>query len=166
MRASVRASIGAGSGTIGDTMASSWKPGMDSLGSFIRTQRRLANLTLREMAELAKVSNPYLSQIERGLHEPSVRVLRSIAAALNVSAETLLAQAGLIDEVAETAGGPQAEPKPTRFTETAIRLDPELSESQKEALLAVYRSFVPLPPEPPGAADASEAAPPGEAAEP
>ena len=70
---------------------------MDTLGSFIRSQRRLANLTLREMAELAKVSNPYLSQIERGLHEPSVRVLRSIASALNISAETLLAQAGLLE---------------------------------------------------------------------
>lgn len=112
---------------------------MDTLGSFIRTQRRLANLTLREMAELAKVSNPYLSQIERGLHEPSVRVLRSIASALNISAETLLAQAGLIDDVA--AGGTGEVPE-LRPTETAIRLDPGLSESQKEALLSVYRSFL------------------------
>src|SRR6267378_3565682 len=118
---------------------------MDTLGSFIRSQRRLANLTLREMAELAKVSNPYLSQIERGLHEPSVRVLRSIASALNISAETLLMQAGLLDgtgpPVPEDAGhgGPQSE---ASTTVAAIRLDPALTESQKEALLAVYRGFV------------------------
>ena len=118
---------------------------MDTLGSFIRTQRRLANLTLREMAELAKVSNPYLSQIERGLHEPSVRVLRSIASALNISAETLLAQAGLLDGSGvpfpeeENAAGQAPE---AMSTEAAIRLDPALTESQKEALLAVYRGFV------------------------
>ena len=118
---------------------------MDTLGSFIRSQRRLANLTLREMAELAKVSNPYLSQIERGLHEPSVRVLRSIASALNISAETLLAQAGLLDDlgspVAEEAGEGGQPPEATT-TEAAIRLDPALTEGQKEALLAVYRGFV------------------------
>jgi transcriptional regulator with XRE-family HTH domain len=118
---------------------------MDTLGSFIRSQRRLANLTLREMAELAKVSNPYLSQIERGLHEPSVRVLRSIASALNISAETLLAQAGLLDgsgvPTADDVGEGRPEPEATT-TEAAIRLDPALTESQKEALLAVYRGFV------------------------
>src|SRR2546425_57994 len=120
-------------------------PRMDTLGSFIRSQRRLANLTLREMAELAKVSNPYLSQIERGLHEPSVRVLRSIASALNISAETLLAQAGLLDglgsPVAEDAGE-GGQPTEATTTEAAIRLDPALTEGQKEALLAVYRGFV------------------------
>jgi len=118
---------------------------MDTLGSFIRSQRRLANLTLREMAELAKVSNPYLSQVERGLHEPSVRVLRSIASALNISAETLLAQAGLLEgtdpAVAEDTGEDRQPPEPTS-TEAAIRLDPALTEGQKEALLAVYRGFV------------------------
>jgi transcriptional regulator with XRE-family HTH domain len=112
---------------------------MEDLGSFIRTQRRLANLTLRELAELARVSNPYLSQVERGLHQPSVRVLRSIATALNLSAETLLAQAGLIDSVAGTKTGSNH----SGNTERAIRLDPKLTESQKEALLSVYRSFVP-----------------------
>src|SRR5438552_18736841 len=112
---------------------------MDTLGSFIRSQRRLANLTLREMAELAKVSNPYLSQIERGLHEPSVRVLRAIATALDLSAETLLAQAGLMEG---------SEESPTRAsgaapaTEVAIRADPALSEAQKEALPAAYRRYV------------------------
>jgi transcriptional regulator with XRE-family HTH domain len=101
------------------------------LGAYLRAQRRLANLSLRQMAELAGVSNPYLSQIERGLHEPSVRVLRAIAQALNLSAETVLAQAGLLSG---DASGPTD-------TETAIRHDPELSEGQKLALLSVYRSF-------------------------
>ena len=103
------------------------------LGPYLRAQRRLANLSLRQMAELAGVSNPYLSQIERGLHEPSVRVLRAIAEALNLSAETVLEQAGLLS--GDGAG-------PTD-TETAIRHDPGLTEDQKLALLSVYRSFRP-----------------------
>ena len=108
-----------------------WRDQLEGLGSFIRSQRRLANLSLRQLAELTDVSNPYLSQIERGLHEPSVRVLRSIARALNVSAETLLAQAGLVEEVA----GNRTE------TETAIKSDPDLTDAQKDALLGVYRSY-------------------------
>ena len=83
------------------------------------------------MADLAGVSNPYLSQIERGLHEPSVRILRSIAEALNISAETILAQAGLLSRDETTPSD----------TETAIRNDPELNEDQKLALLSVYRSY-------------------------
>src|SRR5690349_25134754 len=71
---------------------------LHALGAFIRAQRQLANLSLRQMADLAHVSNPYLSQLERGLHEPSVRVLQSIAKALNVAAEALLTDAGVDDE--------------------------------------------------------------------
>src|SRR4051812_8101761 len=109
-----------------------------SLGSFIRAQRKLANLSLRQAAALANVSNPYLSQIERGLHEPSVRVLRSIAKALNVSAETLLGSAGLLeDDNGDGAAGNDA-----GDTEAAIRADSRLTDEQKEALLAVYRSYV------------------------
>jgi transcriptional regulator with XRE-family HTH domain len=108
------------------------------LGSFIRSQRRLANLSLRQLADLTDVSNPYLSQIERGLHEPSVRVLKSIARALNVSAETLLAQAGLLSD--EEAGGASGEPN--LDTESAIRADRALTDAQKNALLAVYRSYL------------------------
>ncbi len=91
-----------------------WKTQLETLGTFIRTQRRLANLSLRDMAELAKVSNPYLSQIERGLHEPSVRVLKAIAEALDMSAETLLAQAGLFGDITSTdrAGTRRRSPKP------------------------------------------------------
>ena len=107
---------------------------LHALGSFIRAQRQLANLSLRQMADLAHVSNPYLSQLERGLHEPSVRVLQSIARALNVSAETLLAHAGIDDESADGAALPN--------TESAIRADDRLSDDQKQALLTVYRSYV------------------------
>jgi transcriptional regulator with XRE-family HTH domain len=116
-----------------------WRPNLDELGTFIRTQRRLANLTLRDMAELTNVSNPYLSQIERGLHEPSVRVLRSIARALNLSAETLLARAGLLEAVTALE---MDEGDAVSATEEVIRSDPKLTDAQKEALLSVYRSFV------------------------
>src|SRR5580700_4985739 len=86
-------------------MTDSWQAQREALGSFIRTQRQMANLSLRQLADLTSLSNPYLSQVERGLHEPSVRVLKAISDALNVSAETLLAQAGLVDAVAgENAG--------------------------------------------------------------
>jgi transcriptional regulator with XRE-family HTH domain len=106
---------------------------LHSLGAFIRAQRQLANLSLRQMADLAQVSNPYLSQLERGLHEPSVRVLQSVARALNVSAETLLAHAGIDEDDA-----PVDQPD----TEAAIRGDDRLSDDQKQALLSVYRSYV------------------------
>jgi transcriptional regulator with XRE-family HTH domain len=112
-----------------------WQSHLDSLGGFIRSQRKLANLSLRELAERTKVSNPYLSQIERGLHEPSVRVLKSIAQALNLSAETLLSHAGLLDHEASTGDD-------RRGTEAAIRADDGLSDEQKTALLAVYRSYL------------------------
>jgi transcriptional regulator with XRE-family HTH domain len=109
-----------------------------AMGEFIRSQRRLANLSLRELAERTNVSNPYLSQIERGMHEPSVRVLRSIAHALNVSAETLLSQVGDPDR----DGSEDREAERLPDTEATIRADPALSDAQKEALLAVYRSYV------------------------
>src|SRR5437763_9299616 len=97
-----------------------WEDQVRSLGDFIRSQRKLAHLSLRDLAERTDVSNPYLSQIERGLHEPSVRVLRSIARALNVSAETLLAQAGLLNDE-EPAGEGAAHPANSESTEAAIR---------------------------------------------
>ena len=112
-----------------------WKSQMEALGSFIRTQRKMADLSLRELAEMTEVSNPYLSQLERGLHQPSVRVLKAIANALNVSAETLLVQAGLLED-----GGEEGEPAGARV-EAAIRTDPILSDDQKEALINVYRTM-------------------------
>jgi transcriptional regulator with XRE-family HTH domain len=122
-----------------------WQAQREALGAFIRTQRRMANLSLRQLAELTHLSNPYLSQIERGLHQPSVRVLKQISDALNLSAETLMAQAGLIDavaaEAAEGADPGLADPKAPP-TEDAIRSDERLSEEQKAALIAVYRSML------------------------
>ena len=86
-------------------MKDAWQVQREALGAFIRTQRRMANLSLRQLAEATHLSNPYLSQIERGLHQPSVRVLKQISDALNVSAETLMAQAGLIHAVAGRCRG-------------------------------------------------------------
>ena len=114
-----------------------WKSQMEALGSFIRTQRKLADLSLRELAEMTEVSNPYLSQLERGLHQPSVRVLKSIANALNVSAETLLVQAGLLENDAEAGEAAAA----GSSVESVIRTDPVLSDDQKEALINVYRTM-------------------------
>jgi transcriptional regulator with XRE-family HTH domain len=108
----------------------SWK----AVGEFIRSQRRLADLSLRQMAALAKVSNPYLSQIERGIHKPSAEVLKGIADALKISAESLYARAGLLDD----NGGSAAE-IPT--VEHAIKMDAGLTTEQKKALIRVYRSF-------------------------
>jgi transcriptional regulator with XRE-family HTH domain len=124
-----------------------WAAQREALGAFIREQRKQANLSLRQLAERTRLSNPYLSQVERGLHQPSVRVLRAISDALNLSAETLLTQAGLIDQLtgadadAAGAGGAAAEPEVPE-TEQAIRADKRLTEDQKAALLAVYRSML------------------------
>ena len=113
---------------------SGWTVQMNALGEFIRAQRQLANLSLREMASMTSVSNAYLSQVERGLHQPSLKVLHSIAAALQLSTEQLLAQGGWASGAREAAGGGGAE--------EAIRTDPRLSPEQRAALLGVYRSFV------------------------
>ena len=122
-------------------MTDSWKAQREALGAFIRTQRKMANLSLRQLAELTSLSNPYLSQIERGLHQPSVRVLKAISEALNVSAETLLTQAGLIDAVTGEGPSPDETGQKT-LTEDVIGADERLSDDQKAALLAVYRSMV------------------------
>ena len=127
-------------------MTDSWQAQREALGAFIRTQRQMANLSLRQLADLTNLSNPYLSQVERGLHEPSVRVLKALSGALNVSAETLLAQAGLVDAVAgEKAGGTAGAPDETgedERTVAAIAADKRLSDDQKAALIAVYRSMI------------------------
>lgn len=109
-------------------------PPRDVLGAYIRAQRQLADLSLRQLAGLSNVSNAYLSQIERGLHQPSLKVLRSIASALNLSGETLLTQAGLIDPAVRAAG-------PRAGAEAAICADPVLTEEEKQVLLGVYRNF-------------------------
>ena len=111
-----------------------------TLGAFIRAQRQLADLSLREMATLTDVSNAYLSQVERGLHQPSVRVLSAIAQALRVSTDELLAEAGLRGSAEPTPAGPADH---VCSTPDAIAADTRLTEGQRRALLAVYRSFVP-----------------------
>jgi transcriptional regulator with XRE-family HTH domain len=118
-----------------------WDAQREALGAFIREQRKRANLSLRQLAELTSLSNPYLSQVERGLHQPSVRVLKALSDALNVSAETLMAQAGLIEAAAGNGTEPAAESGEPK-TEDAIRGDPRLSDEQKAALIAVYRSML------------------------
>jgi transcriptional regulator with XRE-family HTH domain len=109
----------------------------NALGEFIKAQRELANLSLRQLADIAKVSNPYLSQVERGLYKPSADVLKNIAGALRISAETMYAQAGLLDENASVEH---------RDVEQAVKLDKALSTDQKETLIRIYRGFVDRPP--------------------
>jgi transcriptional regulator with XRE-family HTH domain len=104
------------------------KDAVRDLGSFIREQRKAAQLSLRNLASLAGVSNPYLSQIERGLRKPSAEILQRVAEALRISAETLYVKAGILDE---------------RDDDLAARIasDTTLTEKQKRALLEVYLSF-------------------------
>jgi transcriptional regulator with XRE-family HTH domain len=117
-----------------------WDTQMQALGAFIRSKRQLANMSLRQLAERTKLSNPYLSQIERGLHQPSVRVIRLISEALEVSTETLLAQAGLLHRDSRGEGHPESPPPDV---EAAIRADRRLTQEQQNALIAVLRSMLP-----------------------
>jgi transcriptional regulator with XRE-family HTH domain len=112
----------------------------DAFGAYVRSQRQLAQLTLRQAAELARISNPYLSQIEHGLALPSIAVLGALAEALSVSAETMLLRAAGI--------APPGSGGPSNQTEDSIRQDTRLDTSQKRALLAVLASFVGSPPDP------------------
>ena len=99
------------------------------LGAFIRDRRRTARLSLRNLSELAGISNPYLSQIERGLRKPSAEILQQIARALRISAETLYVRAGILEQADD------------RAVERAVLGDQTISERQKQALLEIYRSF-------------------------
>jgi transcriptional regulator with XRE-family HTH domain len=105
---------------------------LGDLGAFIKDQRELARLSVRRLADMAGVSNPYLSQIERGLRRPSADILRQIASALRISAESLYVRAGILDEREGEDGFDVPE---------AVRRDPYLSDEQKQALLAVYEGF-------------------------
>lgn len=116
-----------------DPITDAWRAQLLALGQGIRTQRQLSKLSLSDLAALTDVSNAYLSQIERGMHEPSVRVLRSIAEALDIPADSLLRDAGLLAE--------DEEPSEPASAEAAIRADRDLTDAQKEALLAVYHSY-------------------------
>jgi transcriptional regulator with XRE-family HTH domain len=114
-----------------DRTTSSQKNADNAFGEYLRTQRHIARLSLRQLAGMAKVSDAYLSQLERGLHLPSVGVIRALAESLQLSTEALLAQ----------AAGVKGDP-PGVDTEDAIRADPKLDSSQKSALLTVYRSMI------------------------
>ena len=102
------------------------------LGGFIKAQRELARMSVRRLAELAEVSNPYLSQIERGLRRPSAEILQQLAKALQISAETLYVRAGLLSDASPVANA----------VRDAINRDPLLTAEQQRALLSVYDSFV------------------------
>lgn len=103
---------------------------LTQLGEFIREQRKAAEVSLRQLADLAGVSNPYLSQIERGLRKPSAEILQGIAKGLQISAESLYVRAGLL-----------AEEPADRAVVDAVRADPVLSERQKQVLIEIYTSF-------------------------
>ncbi|MFF2653766.1 helix-turn-helix domain-containing protein [Streptomyces sp. NPDC058045] len=102
-----------------------------SLGEYLREQRRSAQLSLRQLADAAGVSNPYLSQIERGLRKPSAEVLQQVAKALRISAETLYVRAGILDE----------RERDELETRAVIMADPSINERQKQVLLQIYESF-------------------------
>ena len=102
---------------------------LGELGEFIREQRLATRLSLRKLSDLAGISNPYLSQIERGLRKPSAEILQAIAKALRISAETLYVRAGILDEY------------PDQDLIAEILKDPSISERQKQVLIDIYRSF-------------------------
>lgn len=107
---------------------------VETLGEYLKEQRTTAQLSLRQLADQAGVSNPYLSQIERGLRKPSAEVLQQIAKALRISAEQLYLRAGIVSPE-DGAGG---------SVELAVLADPHLTERQKQSLLEVYASFLAL----------------------
>jgi transcriptional regulator with XRE-family HTH domain len=113
-----------------------WKAQIEMLGALLRAQRIAADLSLRELSERTNVSNAYLSQLERGLHEPSLSVLRAIASALGVPLGPLLTRVGMLE------AGEEGHETSLRETEAAILRDPELSEPERVALLSVYRGFM------------------------
>lgn len=122
-----------GSAKTSDDLRSEIEARFADLGDFIRNQREVASMSVRRLAEAANVSNPYLSQIERGLRHPSAEILQQIAKALKISVETLYVRAGILphDDVAADIG-----------VREAIGSDPLLTAEQKQALLNVYESFV------------------------
>jgi len=103
---------------------------MRDLGEFIREQRRVGHLSLRKLSEMAGISNPYLSQIERGLRKPSAEILQQLARALEISSETLYVRAGILDPSDGTSD-----------LVAEIRRDPHITEEQKKALIKIYESF-------------------------
>jgi transcriptional regulator with XRE-family HTH domain len=108
------------------------------LGEFIKSQREIGEMSLRKLSELAGVSNPYLSQIERGLRKPSADILQQLAKALQISAETLYVRAGILDD--ERREPAETERSGDRL-EAAIATDPDLTADQRQTLLTIVRTF-------------------------
>ncbi len=102
----------------------------NSIGDYIREQREQARISLRQLAQAAGVSNPYLSQIERGLRKPSADILQQIAKGLRISAERLYVQAGILEDRPADSG-----------VRSALLADPQLNERQKQVLIEIYESF-------------------------
>jgi transcriptional regulator with XRE-family HTH domain len=121
-----------------DVLGDAWEAQRAALGTFLRTQRELSRMSLRELSRLTRISNAYLSQVERGLHDPTLRVVLQIGDALQISAAEILSAAGVSKP--ETAG--QTSSASAGSVEAAIRADPKLTRSEKDALLAVYRSYL------------------------
>jgi transcriptional regulator with XRE-family HTH domain len=113
---------------------------MNSIGEYIRQQREQAKISLRQLAEQAGVSNPYLSQVERGLRKPSADILQQIAKGLRISAEALYVQAGILEDRPGDSG-----------VRSALLTDPQLTERQKQVLIEIYESFTKESQKPPTA---------------
>ena len=116
-------------GHVGAVVEKVVEKAVDDIGSYIRSQRESAQVSLRQLARTAGVSNPYLSQIERGLRKPSAEILQQIAKGLRISAEALYVKAGILEE------------KPASAVTDAVLVDLSLTERQKQVLLDVYQSF-------------------------
>jgi transcriptional regulator with XRE-family HTH domain len=123
------ATVGQKVGEVSAVVEKAVEKAVDDIGSYIRSQREGAQVSLRQLARAAGVSNPYLSQIERGLRKPSAEILQQIAKGLRISAEALYVKAGILEE------------KPASAVTDAVLADPSLSERQKQVLLDVYQSF-------------------------
>lgn len=121
-----------------DALNDPWRAQREALGTFIRTQRELSNLSLRELSRLTRVSNAYLSQVERGLHDPTLRILSQIGEALQISMSEIL------DATAATDGSAANSDSSTNVpsVDAAVRADPNLTTAEKGALLMVYRSYL------------------------
>jgi transcriptional regulator with XRE-family HTH domain len=120
-----------------DALSDPWQVQRAALGTFLRTQRELSNLSLRELSRLTHVSNAYLSQVERGLNDPTLRILSQIGEALQVSMSEILDAAATSDSAAESSSATHA-----LSVEAAVRADPNLTTAEKDALLTVYRSYL------------------------
>ena len=122
-------------------IAAELKGPVGSIGAFIREQREQAQVSVRQLARLTGVSNPYLSQIERGLRRPSAEILQQIAKGLRISAEQLYLRAGFLEQPEEQARSAESASSPERAVVAAILADPALSQRHKSALVEIYESF-------------------------